>query len=121
MLLTVVGVYLYVVKHYGIGFKYSSYISFFTVLQSCALFVLCNKKQGAFDKFCGSVIVRRFNRCSLGIYIIHMVWINTTIKVLHVNIMPYGLMGIIPMEIIVFLLSRLKTEGMVRLPLLKRY
>ncbi len=121
MLLTVVGVYLSVVKHYDIGFEYSSYISIFTVLQSCALFVLCNKKQGAFDKFCGSVIVRRFNRCSLGIYIIHMVWINIIIKVLHVNIMPYGLMGIIPMGVIVFLLSWVTTEGMGRLPLLKRY
>ncbi len=121
MLLMVVGVYQLVVNHYDIGFEYSSYISIFTVLQSCALFVLCNKRPGMFDKFCGSALIKRFNRCSLGIYIIHMVWINIIIKVLHVNIMPYGLLCIIPMGIVVYVLSWLTVEMMVRMPILKKY
>lgn len=121
MLLMVVGVYMLVVNHQEIGFGYSGYTSIFTVLQSFALFVLCNSKKGMFDKFCSSFIVRHMNRCSLGIYIIHMVWINIIIKVLHINIMPYGLLGIVPMVIIVYLLSWMTTEMMVRMPILRKY
>lgn len=50
-----------------------------------------------------------------------MLWINLIIKVLHINIMPYGILGIIPMGIIVFLLAWVTTEGMIRLPILRRY
>lgn len=121
MLLMVVGVYMLVVNHQEIGFGYSGYTSIFTVLQSFALFVLCNSKKGMFDKLCGAFIVRRMNRCSLGIYIIHMVWINIIIKVLHINIMPYGLLGIVPMVIIVYLLSWMTTEMMVWMPILRKY
>lgn len=99
----------------------SSYSSLFTVIQSVILFWLFTRRKGCFDKFSKMWLIRRFNRCSLGIYIIHMLWINIIIKVLHVDIMPYGLLGIIPMGIIVFLLAWVTTECMIKVPILKRY
>lgn len=99
----------------------SSYSSLFTVVQSVILFWLFTRRKGCFDKFSKMWLIRRFNRCSLGIYIIHMLWINIIIKVLHVDIMPYGLLGIIPMGIIVFLLAWVTTECMIKVPILKRY
>lgn len=116
-----VGRYFSVVRQQRLVVDFSSYTSVFTVVQSVILFWLFTKKTGAFDKFCSKWLIRRFNRCSLGIYIIHMLWINIIIKVLHVNIMPYGIMGIIPMGIIVFVLAWLTTEGMIRLPVIRRY
>lgn len=120
-ILLVVGRYFSVVERKNIGVDISSYTSVFTVIQSVILFWLFTKKTGTFDKFCTKWLIRRFNRCSLGIYIIHMLWINVIIKVLHFNIMPYGILGIIPMGITVFLLAWLTTEGMIRLPILRRY
>lgn len=99
----------------------SSYSSLFTVVQSVILFWLFTRRKGCFDKFCNMWLIRRFNRCSLGIYIIHMLWINIIIKVFHVDIMPYGLLGIIPVGIIVFLLAWVTTECMIKVPILKRY
>ena len=113
--------YAFYVFKKSLEFDSSSYSSLFTVLQSVILFWLFTRKKGCFDKFCKMWLIRRFNRCSLGIYIIHMLWINLIIKVLHVDIMPYGLFGIIPMGIIVFLLAWVTTECMIKVPILKRY
>lgn len=113
--------YLSIVKGERIWVDCSSYFSAFTVLQSAIVFWLLTKKKGYFDKFCSMWLIRRFNRCSLGIYIIHMLWINLIIKVFHINIMPYGIWGIIPMGMMVFLLAWVTTEGMIRLPILRRY
>ena len=113
--------YLSIVKGERIWVDCSSYVSAFTVLQSAIVFWLLTKKKGYFDKFCSMWLIRRFNRCSLGIYIIHMLWINLIIKVFHINIMPYGIWGIIPMGMMVFLLAWVTTEGMIRLPILRRY
>lgn len=113
--------YLSIVNGKKIGVDCSSYASAFTVLQSVIVFWLLTKKKGYFDKFCSMWLIRRFNRCSLGIYIIHMLWINLIIKVFHINIMPYGIWGIIPMGMIVFLLAWVTTEVMIRLPILRRY
>ena len=113
--------YAFYVFKKSLEFDSSSYSSLFTVVQSVILFWLFTRKKGCFDKFCKMWLIRRFNRCSLGIYIIHMLWINIIIKVLHVDIMPYGLFGIIPMGIIVFLLAWVTTECMIKVPILKRY
>lgn len=113
--------YLSIVNGKKIGVDCSSYASAFTVLQSVIAFWLLTKKKGYFDKFCSMWLIRRFNRCSLGIYIIHMLWINLIIKVFHINTMPYGIWGIIPMGMIVFLLAWVTTEVMIRLPILRRY
>lgn len=113
--------YAFYVFKKSLEFDCSSYSSLFTVVQSVILFWLFTRKKGCFDKFCKMWLIRRFNRCSLGIYIIHMLWINIIIKVLHVDIMPYGLFGIIPMGIIVFLLAWVTTECMIKVPILKRY
>ena len=113
--------YLSIVNGKKIGVDCSSYVSAFTVLQSVIVFWLLTKKKGYFDKFCSMWLIRRFNRCSLGIYIIHMLWINLIIKVFHINIMPYGIWGIIPMGMIVFLLAWVTTEVMIRLPILRKY
>ena len=120
-ILRVVDRYFSVVRGENFGMDFSSYTSVFTVIQSAIMFWLFTKKAGAFDKFCSKWLIRRFNRCSLGIYIIHMLWINVIIKVLHINIMPYGLFGIIPVGIIVFVLAWLTTEGLIRMPILRRY
>lgn len=113
--------YAFYVFKKSLEFDSSSYSSLFTVVQSVILFWLFTRKKECFDKFCKMWLIRRFNRCSLGIYIIHMLWINIIIKVLHVDIMPYGLFGIIPMGIIVFLLAWVTTECMIKVPILKRY
>lgn len=113
--------YLSIVNGEKIGVDCSSYVSAFTVLQSVIVFWLLTKKKGYFDKFCSMWLIRRFNRCSLGIYIIHMLWINLIIKVFHINIMPYGIWGIIPMGMMVFLLAWVITEVMIRLPILRKY
>ena len=113
--------YLSIVNGEKIRVDCSSYTSAFTVLQSVIVFWLLTKKTGCFDKFCSMWLIRRFNRCSLGIYIIHMLWINLIIKVFHINIMPYGIWGIIPMGMMVFLLAWGTTEVMLRLPIMRKY
>lgn len=120
-ILLVVDRYFSVVGGKKLVVDFSSYTSVFTVLQSIVLFWLITKKTGYFDKFCSMWLIRRFNRCSLGIYIIHMLWINVIIKVLHINIMPYGILGIIPMGVMIFFLAWITTEFMIRLPILKKY
>ena len=105
----------------SLAFDSSSYTSLFTVVQSMIIFWGVTKKKGSFDNFCNMWLIRRFNRCSLGIYIIHMLWINIIIKILHLNIMPFGLLGIVPMGIVVFLLAWGTTECMIKIPILKRY
>lgn len=50
-----------------------------------------------------------------------MVWINFIIKVLHLNIMTYGLIGIITIGLSVFLLAWITTELLIKLPVLREY
>lgn len=101
-------------------FDYASYHSIVIVIQSSLLFYLFTKRKGAFDKFCSLYLIQRFNRCSLGIYIVHMVWINIFIKMLNINIMQYNSMVILPVGIFIFLLSWITTEILLKFPLMKK-
>lgn len=120
-LIMIFGMLMKIYKGLDIKVIFSSYNSIFTVLQSGIIFYLCMRKEGRFDRFCNSLIIRRFNRCSLGIYITHMVWINFIIKVLHLNIMTYGLIGIITIGLSVFLLAWITTELLIKLPVLREF
>ena len=117
----IIGKHNELILHKELNWNYSSYTSIITVIQSSALFYLIISNPGKFDKFCSSTIVKRLNRCSLGIYITHMVWINLIIKITHINIMPYNFYAILPMCLIVLTLSWLTTEILIRLPILKHY
>lgn len=106
---------------YNLNFKYASYSSIFTIIQSAIIFylVIDNKKINNF--IFKSNIIKRFNRCSLGIYITHMIWINLFIKLFHINIMLYNPIIILPSILIILFLSWLTTEILIKCPLLKNY
>ena len=101
--------------------KMSPYTSPIIIVQSTCIFIIAMKMQPHISKFVNNNIVKRLNRCSLGIYIIHMVWVNLALKVLHINIMTYNYAMIIVAIIVVFLLSWLTTEVMLRIPIIKKY
>jgi len=106
---------------YGLGKTLHSYTSPLIVMQSLLIFYLFVKRNGCFDCFCALPLIRRFNRCSLGIYIVHMVWINIFIKLFHINLMDYGWGAILAGGVTVFLLSWLSTEVLLLLPGARKY
>ena len=115
------GQYYSTILHESLPLDCSSYTSIFTLIQSVLIFHLIIKRSSQFDVFCSNRLIMRFNRCSLGIYIIHMVWINVFIKVCHFDIMPYGILAIIPIGLFIFLLSWLTTEILIKIPFLNKY
>ena len=99
-----------------------SYTSFVIVIQSVAIFNLVITNSGLFDKISEWWIIKRFDRCSFGIYIIHMLWINVAIKLLHIDIVQYNNLILVPVGIaVVFILSWVSTEVMLKIPVLKKY
>lgn len=101
--------------------SFNAYSSPIILLQSISIFYLFTKNAQKFEKICNYSITQKLNRCSLGIYIIHMVWINLTIKVLNINLLNYSYYNIIVMGIIIFILSWITTEILLKIPILKNY
>lgn len=98
-----------------------SYTSPLVVLQSLIIFYLIVKRKNVFDRFCSNGVVKRMNRCSLGIYIVHMLWINIAIKLLHINLMDYGWIAILIGGASIYVLSWAMVEIMLKIPVLKNY
>ena len=100
----------------------TSYTSFVIVIQSVAIFNLVMTNSSIFNKISEWWIIKRFDRCSFGIYIIHMLWINIAIKLFHVDIVQYNNLILVPVGIAaVFILSWISTEAMLKIPVLKKY
>lgn len=100
----------------------TSYTSFIIVIQSVAIFNLVMTNSKIFNKISEWWIIKRFDRCSFGIYIIHMFWINVAIKLLHIDIVQYNNIILVPIGIaVVFILSWISTEVMLKVPVLKKY
>lgn len=111
----------YVCNH-KLAIDLTSYTSIVIVIQSLAFFNLVMKNSNKFIKFSDLWLIKRFDRCSFGIYIIHMLWINVAIKLLHIDIIKYNNILLVPVGIaIVFILSWLSTELMLKVPILKKY
>lgn len=68
----------------------TSYTSFVIVIQSIVIFNLIMTNSSIFNKISEWWIIKRFDRCSFGIYIIHMLWINVALKLLHIDIVQYN-------------------------------
>ena len=99
----------------------TSYTSIIIVVQSMAIFNLAMTNSNLFNKFSELWLIKRFDRCSFGIYIIHMLWINVAIKLLHIDLVQYNIL-FVPVSIaVVFMLSWLSTELMLKVPVLKKY
>lgn len=111
----------YVCNH-KLSIDLTSYTSIVIVFQSMAIFNLVMTNSNIFNKFSELWLIKRFDRCSFGIYIIHMLWINMAIKLLHIDIIQYNNMLLVPVGItVVFILSWLSTELMLRIPVFKKY
>ena len=106
---------------FDIQFRFSGYTSPFTVMQVTLMFVMAMRQRKMIDKICCNPLVKNFNRCSLGIYIIHMVWINLIIKVLHVNIMGLNILMILMASLAIVILSWMSVNVLIRVPILKKY
>lgn len=101
--------------------RFSGYTSPFTVVQAALIFILVMRQKTIANRFCNNIIAKNFNRCSLGIYIIHMVWINLFIKALHINIMSWNPIFIITSLFVIVGLSWLTVNVMIKIPVLKNY
>ena len=100
----------------------TSYTSIVIVIQSVAIFNLVMTNGNLFNKFSELWLIKRFDRCSFGIYIIHMLWINVALKLLHIDIVQYDNLIVVPIGIaVIFLLSWITTEAMLKIPVLKKY
>lgn len=106
---------------FDIQFRFSGYTSPFTVMQVTLMFIMAMRQRKLIDKICCNPLVKNFNRCSLGIYIIHMVWINLIIKVLHVNIMGLNILMILMVSLAIVILSWMSVNVLIRVPILKKY
>lgn len=106
---------------FDIQFRFSGYTLPFTVMQVTLMFVMAMRQRKMIDKICCNPLVKNFNRCSLGIYIIHMVWINLIIKVLHVNIMGLNILMILMASLAIVILSWMSVNVLIRVPILKKY
>ena len=113
--LIVIGIYYHCKK----GF--SGYQCPFTVIQAMLIYVLVMRNKQRLEKLANSKCFKNFNRCSLGIYILHMLWINIIIKVLHVNIMDASIGIIFVMLLIIAGLSWMSTAILLKIPILNRY
>lgn len=106
---------------FDIRFRFSGYTSPFTVMQVTLMFIMAMRRRKMIDKICCNPFVKNFNRCSLGIYIIHMVWINLIIKMLHINIMGLNILMILMTSLAIVILSWMSVNVLIRLPILKKY
>lgn len=102
----------------------TSYTSFVVVIQSVLIFafILLFQDSGIVRTIVNSKPVSSMNRCSLGIYILHMFWINVALKVLKLDIVSYG--SILPICVgvaIIFILSWISTYILTKIPVVNRY
>lgn len=100
---------------------FSGYQCPFTVIQAILIYVLIMRNKQRLEKLANSKWFKNFNRCSLGIYILHMLWINIIIKVLHINIMDASIGIIFIMLLIIVGLSWISTAILLKIPILNRY
>lgn len=101
--------------------KMSPYTSPVIIIQSVCIFIIVMKIQNHLANFVNSRMVKKINRCSLGIYIIHMVWVNLALKVFHINIMNWNYSMIAVGIFVIFVVSWLSTEVMLKIPIIKKY
>lgn len=109
------------INHFEWAFKTYPYTSPLIIIQSTGIFIIAMKLQRRLKNCINSRLVVRFNRCSLGIYIIHMFWVNLALKVFHINIINYNYIMILVGVVGIFLLSWMTTEVMIKIPVLKKY
>lgn len=102
----------------------TSYTSFVVVIQSVLIFafVLMLQDNSTVRAVVKSKSVISMNRCSLGIYVLHMLWINIALKVLKVDIVNYGGIEMICIGVVViFVLSWVSTFVLTKTPLVNKY
>lgn len=96
-----------------------SYSSVFVIVQAASIFVLFNKIKGNGNSLIGKVLLE-IDRCSFGIYLIHMIFIRLILRYMNFN--PYEGNLIINFSLLIagiFVASYLCTWILKKIPILK--
>lgn len=107
---------------YGLlGFRrLGDYDSIFVLSLSVFVFLLVKQAKDFCDKHYNNTI-KLISRCSFGIYIIHMFFINVLYKVLKVNPLNHNSLIILPLSILIFVLSFIGSFILTKIPFIKKY
>ena len=86
--------------------KLLNYSSVFVILQCMGLFALLKRDQNSEDSVTfGKKILLSIDKCSFGIYLIHMIFIRLVLRYWEVNPFSYGIWMILLFSIGVFIVS----------------
>ena len=127
-LVLIISSYFSVMEKVDIGFT-AGYYSPVMIVFAIALFVLIrnislNLKPDTETKpknRIGVGLINLLSRCSFGVYIVHMFWINLAYKFLRINpFVPNALLMMILLWVAVLVLSVLTTMLMKKIPFLNR-
>ena len=100
--------------------KLGEFNSIFVLSFGIFLFMIIKQAKDFCNKHY-NIIIKLISRCSFGIYIIHMFFINILYKVLKLNPLNYNSLILIPFAIIVFALSFISTYIFTKIPIIKKY
>lgn len=100
--------------------KLGEFNSIFVLSFGVFLFLIVKQAKNFCDRHY-KIVIKLISRCSFGIYIIHMFFINILYKVLKLNPLTHNSLILIPFAILIFILSFIATFILTKIPIIKKY
>ena len=113
--------YLFAVKRGYLDYSYGNYFTFGVFLPASAAFVFCKYHTPAFRKDTAKTILYTAAKCSFGVYLVHLLFVQHLDKLLHFNeLIPSTAFYVPVMTVIVFLLSLAVSFILNQIPFVKK-
>lgn len=98
----------------------ADYHSLIVTILSASIFMLARDTSECCKKHYGNLL-KLISRCSFGMYIIHMFFINILYKLVKINPFNYNSLILIILFIIVFVASLISSYILTKIPIIKKY
>ena len=98
----------------------ADYHSFIVIILSASIFILVRDTSEYYKKHYGSFL-KLISRCSFGMYVIHMFFINILYKFLKINPFSYNSVVLLVLFIIVFVASLISSYILTKIPIVNKY
>ena len=113
--------YLLAVKRGYLDYSYGNYFTFGVFLPAAAAFVFFKYHTPAFKKDTAKTILTTAAKCSFGVYLVHLLFVENLDKLLHLNVLIPSTAVYVPvMTVIVFLLSLAVSFTLNQIPFVKK-
>lgn len=98
----------------------ADYHSLIVIILSTSIFILAKDTSEYYKKHYGNIL-KLISRCSFGMYILHMFFINILYKFLKLNPFNYNSLILLVLFIIIFTASLVSSYILTKIPIVKKY